>query len=237
MPVKETRFTLFTLLTQSVPANRLPHQRQVKETNFFGDLIQAKSVQHLATSSLIGLPQQHSRARSSGLATNTRKDFIAVPVPRKSSKVISLPQQQSLLVEASALPDARVVPQSLFLTENDVPLNPPATPINPKTTNPLDFGDPDLSDSIIDDSVASSDDDAGLDSDPDELPLTDEVPPDVVSTDTVLTNSRDPHGPCAVTFGPVHDLHETHQGVLRRIFEKCFQFPSWFKDCSLSAWI
>jgi len=112
-----------------------------------------------------------------------------------------------------------VVPQSLFLTENDAPLNPPATPINPKTTNPLDFGDPDLSDSIIDDSVASSDDDAGLDSDPDELPPTDEVPHDVVTTDTVLTNSRDPHGP--VNSKTVHYPPEYDDGVVLLLVMLC----------------
>ena len=36
---------------------------------------------------------------------------------------------------------------------------------------------------------------------------------------------HDPHDPCAVTFGSVHDLHETHQGVLTKTFEKCFTFP------------
>ena len=142
VPIKKTRITQFNLSTQSVPVNRLPHQRQVKGTFFFGDLIQANSVQQLATSSLVGLPQTQSRARSAGLATSTRpgwsgevmrpgmtsvsqrQDFIVVPVPRKSSKVSSLPQQQSQLVAASVLPGARVVPQSLFLTDNDVPLDP-----------------------------------------------------------------------------------------------------------------
>ena len=226
VPVKETRITQFNLSTQSVP---------VKGTNFFGDLIQANSVQQLATSSLVGL--------SSGLATSTRpgrsgedmrpgmtsvsqrKDFIVVPVPPKASKVSSLPQQQSPLVAASVLPGARVVPQSLFLTDNDAPFDPPDTPIQPMTTNPPHTGDPDLPDSIVDDSLGLTDDSAGLDSDLDELPSTGEVPPDVATIDTALTNSRDPHGPCSVTFGPVHDLHETHQGVLTRNFEQCFTFP------------
>ena len=102
---------------------------------------------------------------------------------------------------------------------------PPDTPINPMTTNPPNDVDPDLPDSIVDDSLGLTDDSAGLDSDPDELPSTGKVPPDVVTIDTALTNSRDPHGPCTVTFGLVHDLHETHQGVLKRTFEQCFTFP------------
>ena len=111
--VKEPRITQFNLSNQTVPANRLPHQRQVKGTNFFGDLIQANSVQQLATSRLVGLSQSRPRARSPGLATSTRPgrsgedtrpgmtsgpqrtDFIVVPVPHKSSTVGSLPQQQS----------------------------------------------------------------------------------------------------------------------------------------------
>jgi len=69
---KETRFTKFNLSTESVPVHRLPHQRQVKDTSFFGDLIQANSVQKLAASSLVGLHQQHSRVRQSSLAISTR---------------------------------------------------------------------------------------------------------------------------------------------------------------------
>ena len=72
LPIKETRITQFNVATQSVPASRLSHQRQVKGTSFFGDLIQAHSVQHLATSSLVGLSQPRSRGHSSGLATSTR---------------------------------------------------------------------------------------------------------------------------------------------------------------------
>ena len=75
--VKEPRITQFNLSTQTVPANRLPHQRQVKGTNFFGDLIQANSVQQLATSRLVGLSQSRPRARSPGLATSTRPDHNA----------------------------------------------------------------------------------------------------------------------------------------------------------------
>ena len=40
--------------------------------------------------------------------------------------------------------------------------------------------------------------------------------------DMVLSNPRDPHYPCTVTFGNAHDLHETHQGVFTQLFEKCF---------------
>jgi len=50
------------------------------------------------------------------------------------------------------------------------------------------------------------------------------MPVDVATADTALVNTRDPHGPCAVTFGSIHDLHETHQGVLTDAFEKCFTF-------------
>ena len=123
-----------------------------------------------------------------------RKDFIVVPVPRKSSTVSSLPQQQSQPVAASVLHGARVVPQSLFLTDNDVPLDPPETSINP-LTKPPNTGDPDQPDSIVDDSLGLTDDSAGLDSDLDELPSTDEVPPDVAAVDTALAISRDPLGP------------------------------------------
>jgi hypothetical protein len=72
LPVKEARITQFKVATQSVPPDRPAHQRQVKGTSFFGDLIQANSVQHLATSRLVGPSQARPRARSSGLATNTR---------------------------------------------------------------------------------------------------------------------------------------------------------------------
>ncbi len=144
LPVKEARITQFNMATQSVPPDRPAHQRQVKGTSFFGDLIQPNSVQHLATSSLVGPSQARSRARSSGLATNTRpgrsgedtrpgmtsgpqrKDFLIVPVSRKSSKanvtslqstnvnVTSPPQQHSTLVPALELSSARVVPQVCF---------------------------------------------------------------------------------------------------------------------------
>ena len=105
LPVKEARITQFNVATQSVPPDRPAHQRQVKGTSFFGDLIQANSVQHLATSRLMGPSQARPRARSSGLATSTRpgrsgadtrpgmtsgpqrKDFVIVPVPLKSTKV------------------------------------------------------------------------------------------------------------------------------------------------------
>ena len=196
----------------------------------------------MATSSLVGLSEPQSRARSSGLATSTRhgrsgedkrpgktsgsqrKDFIVVPVPHKSSTVSSLPQQQSQPVAVSVLPGARVVPSSLFLTENDIPLDLPDTPINP-LTKPPNTGDPDLQDPIIDDSLGLTDDSAGLDSDIGELPSTKEVPPDVAAIDTALTISRDPLDPYSVIFGPVHELHEFHQGVLTRNFEQCFAFP------------
>ena len=232
VPVKEPCITQFNLSTQSVPANRLPHQRQVRGTNFFGDLIQANSVQQLATSSLVGLSQSRPRACLPGLATSTRPgrsgedtrpgmtsglqrtDFIVVPVPHKSSTVSSLPQQQSQPVAASVLPRDRVVPS---LTDNDIPFDPP-------TTSPNN-GDPDLPDSIVDDSLGLTDDSVGLASDLDELPSTDEAPPDVAVINTALTIPRDPLDPCPVTFGPVHDLHETHQGASTRTFEQCFTFP------------
>ena len=95
----------------------------------------------------------------------------------------------------------------------------PDSPSDPKSTNPLDTVD-----SIIDDSLGSTDDNAGLDSDPDEPQLPNEMPVDIAAADTALVNTRDPHGPCAVTFGSIHDLHETHQGVLTNAFEKCFTF-------------
>ena len=53
------------------------------------------------------------------------------------------------------------------------------------------------------------DDSVGLDKDPDDLPSTDDAPLDRAA----LSIPRDPLGPCSVTFGPVHDLHWTHQGV------------------------
>ena len=110
-----------------------------------------------------------------------------------------------------------MVPSSLFLTDNDIPLDPP-------TTSPNN-GDPDLPDSIVNDSLGLMDDSVGLDSDLDELPSTNEAPPDVAANDTALTIPRDPLGPCSVTFGPVHDLHETHQGALTSTFKQCFTFP------------
>jgi len=161
-----------------------------------------------------------------------RKDFVIVPVPHKSTKVnvtslqsssvtvTSPPQQQSTLVPALELSSARVVPPSLFLTDTDdhqEPSNPPLElqdlPSDPPSTNPLDTAD-----SIIDDSLGSTDDNASLHSDPDEPQLSDELPSDVVAADmnvadTALVNPREPRGPCAVTFGSIHDLHETHQGV------------------------
>ena len=168
VPVKEPRITQFNLATQSVPADRLPHQRQVKGTSFFGDLIQSNSVQQLATSRLVGLSQSRPRSSSSGLATSTRpgrsgedkrpgmtsgpqrKDFIVVPVPPKSSLVRPPTQQQSPPLTTSVLPNDRVVPSSLFLTDDD-------TPIDPPTTFPID-SDPDLPDSIVDDSLGITDD-------------------------------------------------------------------------------
>jgi hypothetical protein len=172
-----------------------------------------------------------------------RKDFVIVPVPHKSTKVnvtslqsssvtvTSPPQQQSTLVPALELSSARVVPPSLFLTDTDdhqEPSNPPLElqdlPSDPPSTNPLDTAD-----SIIDDSLGSTDDNASLHSDPDEPQLSDELPSDVVAADmnvadTALVNPREPRGPCAVTFGSIHDLHETHQGVSTKAFEKCFTF-------------
>jgi len=47
LPVKEARITQFNTATQSVPPDRPAHQRQVKGTSFFGDLIHANSVQTL----------------------------------------------------------------------------------------------------------------------------------------------------------------------------------------------
>jgi hypothetical protein len=143
----------------------------VKGTSFFGDLVQANSVQHLATSSFIGPAQSRPRAQSSGLATSTRpgrsgedtrpgmtsvsqgKDFVIVPVSRKSSKVnvtsiqsssvnaTSLPQQQSNPVAALEVSRDRVIPQSLFLTDTDPLLESPDLPYDPTTTNPLDTGE------------------------------------------------------------------------------------------------
>jgi hypothetical protein len=81
VPTKDTRLTQFNLSTQSVPPQRLPSQRPIKATNFFGDRIQANVVQQLATSSLGGLPQQRSSTSGSapvasslspGRATSTR---------------------------------------------------------------------------------------------------------------------------------------------------------------------
>ena len=110
-----------------------------------------------------------------------------------------------------------MVPSSLFLTDDDIPFDPPTT--SPKNS------DPDLPDSIVDDSLGLTDDSVGLDSDHDDLPSIDEAPPDIAAFDTALTIPRDPLGPCSVTFGPIHDLHKTHQGVSTRTFEQCFTFP------------
>ena len=70
-----------------------------------------------------------------------------------------------------------------------------------------------------------TDDSIGLDTDHDDLPSIDEAPPDIAAFDTALTIPRDPLGPCSVTFGPIHDLHKTHQGVSTHTFERCFTFP------------
>ena len=198
---KEPRLTQFNLSTQTVPANRLPHQRQVKGTNFFGDLIQANSVQQLATSRLAGLSQSRPRARSPGLATNTRPgrsgedtrpgmtsgpqrtDFIVVPVPPKPTPVRPPPQQQSQPIATSVLPSDRVVPSSPFLTDDDTPFDPPTTFPNNSDT--------DLKDSIVDDSLGSTDDSVGLDNDLDDLPSTDDAPLDVTAFDTALTIPRE----------------------------------------------
>jgi hypothetical protein len=172
-----------------------------------------------------------------------RKDFVIVPVPHKSTKVdvtslqssnvtvTSPPQQQSTLVPAFELSSARVVPPSLFWKDTDnhqessnPPLELPDLPFDPNSTNPLDTAD-----SIIDDSLGSTGDNASLHSDPDEPQLSGEILSDAAAVDmnvadTALVNPRDPRGPCAVTFGSIHDLHETHQGVLTKAFEKCFTF-------------
>ena len=71
-------------------------------------------------------------------------------------------------------------------------LESPDLPSDPKSTNLLDTGDPDLTDSIIDDSLGFTDDNAGLDSDPDEPPVTGELPFDAAAADTALVNPRDP---------------------------------------------
>ena len=110
-----------------------------------------------------------------------------------------------------------MVPSSLFLTDDDIPFDLPSTSPN--------NDDPDLPDSIVDDSLGFTDDSVGLDSDLDDLPSTDEAPPDVAAIDTTLTIPRDPLGPCSVTFGPVHDLHKTHQDASTHTFEQCFAFP------------
>ena len=142
-----------------------------------------------------------------------RTDFIVVPVPHKSSTVGSLPQQQSQPVATSVLPRDRVVPSSLFLTDDDTPFDPPTTfPNN---------SDPDLPDSIVDDSLGLTDDSVGLDKDPDDLLPTDDTSPDHAA----LSIPRDPLGPCSVTFGPVHGLHWTHHGTSTLTFEQCFTFP------------
>jgi hypothetical protein len=120
---------------------------------------------------------------------------------------------------------------SLFLTDTDdhqessnPPLELPDLPSDPNSTNPL--GTADL---IIDDSLGSTVDNASLHSNPDEPQLSGKMLSDAAAfdmnvADTALVNPRDPRGPCAVTFGSIHDLHETHQGVLTKAFEKCFTF-------------
>ena len=86
------------------------------------------------------------------------------------------------------MPSARVIPQSLFLTDTDPHLESPDPPSDPKMTNPLDIGDPDLIDSIVNDSLGFTDDNAGLDSDPDEPPFTGEMPFDAAAVDTALSS-------------------------------------------------
>ena len=98
-PAKETRLTQFNLSIESVPANRIPHQRVVKGTNFFGDFIQANSDLHQQRSSKSDSTSA-PRLSNSRLATRTcpgrsgldtrpgmasesgPKDFIIVPVPK-----------------------------------------------------------------------------------------------------------------------------------------------------------
>ena len=120
-------------------------------------------------------------------------------------------QQQSPPLTTSVLPNDRVVPSSLFLTDDD-------TPVDPPTTFPID-SDPDLPDSIVDDSLGVTDDSVHLEKDPDDLFSTDDTSVDR----TGLSIPRDPMSPCSVTFGPVHDLHWTHHGTSSLSFEHLVQ--------------
>jgi hypothetical protein len=121
-----------------VPVDRLPHQRKIKGTAFFGDLIQANSVQKLATSSLGGF---HQKSSTSGLATKTipgrsgpdmrpgmisspqQTDFIINPVSTKPNKTTSVvPGSALVTVFAPAPPVVPVAGSSLALTSQSTEL-------------------------------------------------------------------------------------------------------------------
>jgi hypothetical protein len=178
-PTKETGLTQFNLSTESVPTHRLPHQRPIKGTSSFGDRIQANGVQKLATSSIqinkTGVVST-SHAHQSGLAISTRpgrsgddmrpgmvsfpqrKDFVVVPVPDKSKKLVpssiitnvptgalptvdvpasspvitSIPVSSGVHVgAASPVVGHRAIPQSLFLTEDNSSADSPLPSIHP----------------------------------------------------------------------------------------------------------
>jgi hypothetical protein len=121
---KEPRLTQFNLATESVPVDRLPHQRKIKGTTFFGDLIQANSVQKLATSSLGSLLQKSS---TSGLATKTKPGRSG---PDMRPGMTSFPQQTDFIINpVSTKPNktTSVVPESPLVTAF-VP-TPPMVPV------------------------------------------------------------------------------------------------------------
>jgi hypothetical protein len=128
---KETRLTQFNLSMQSIPAQRLPSQRPIKGTNFFGDRIQANSVPQVATSSLGAVSNQRSSksgtaqaasALPPGRATSTRpgssgpdlrpgvvamsQHTTSVPVPARSNALggasMSSPDIHSALTVATS---------------------------------------------------------------------------------------------------------------------------------------
>lgn len=235
----------------------------------------SQSVQKLATSSLVGLPQQRSsksgavlasRALQSGLATSTRpgrsgpdtrpgmvtlpqrKTSVMVPVPTNVPKEAlptvdvpvsspSIPIPISSGVSVTAAPPVvrpRVIPQSLFLTADNSSSDSPLPSIHSSsnvdqagvvTSLVPDNDNPDLHESSIDDSPGPSEENHDFGNDLDGLPQTDNDHLHAPSQDDIPSNPRDPTTPCAVTFGPAYDLHETHQGVLTDNFENCFSFP------------
>ena len=158
-------------------------------------------------------------------------DFVVVPVPHKSATVsmakapTNVPSEQLSIVNvplSTPVLSSTPVPsgvgvdstQRAIIQANAVPSSVPVDS-SPAVQQLIDSFD--LSDDQPD---SSSDYDGFLETNShhdDDVLL---QPP--TTHDMVLNNPRDPHGPCTVTFGNAHDLHETHQGVFTQLFEKCF---------------